>query len=96
MDTGRKLVIGIVVLASVIVAMFLNFGLIEHTIISDSCYYHTHDTNWFFNLFYYFPSFENGHPFPTWFNFILTLAVGVGVGLFAGCKLVGKKPPPAE
>ncbi len=63
-----------------VLAFLLNVLLIESVIIPDICYYHTHDTNFFIDTFYDFPSSEGGHPVPSIINIILSLTVGGIVG----------------
>jgi len=68
-------------IAGVVLAFILNFIVIEKILIPDPCYYHVHGTNKVFDIFYYFPSFEGGHPFPTQFNFIFTIIIGALLGI---------------
>jgi len=59
----------------------LNFFVLENIIIPDPCYYHSHDTNIVFDIFYEMPDWNGDHPFPTIFNFIFTLTIGALLGL---------------
>lgn len=64
-----------------ITALILNFGFLQRILIPDPCYYHTNETTPIFDLFYNLPASEGYHPFPTAFNFFLTAAVGIALGL---------------
>lgn len=57
----------------IIVCILLNYGVIEHLIIPDECYYHMNGTSTVFDLFYSISSASGGHPEPTVFNFLFTL-----------------------
>jgi hypothetical protein len=72
-------------IAGAILALFLNFGVIDRIVVPDPCYYHSHDTNWLFDLFYNITSAEGGHPSPSVFNFIFTITAGAAAGIaFSG------------
>ncbi len=62
-------------------AFVLNFFILEKILIPDPCYYHSHDTNKVFDIFYELTAGEGFHPFPTKFNFIFTLTIGAVSGL---------------
>ena len=64
-----------------ITALILNFVFIERLLIPDPCYYHTNDTNSVFDLFYTISAAEGYHPSPTLFNFLLTVGIGIVLGL---------------
>lgn len=64
----------------------LNYFVLERIIIPDPCYYHSHDTTKFFDLFYELTANEGYHPTPTNLNKILTLTTGVITGLTLGLK----------
>jgi hypothetical protein len=81
-----KIPLWLFVLAGMAFTFFANYTVIDKIIVPDPCYYHTHDTTKLFNLFYTTYSGDNGHPFPTVFNYIFTLAVG-GVASY----LLGKQ-----
>jgi hypothetical protein len=60
--------------------LLLNFGFIEHLLIPDPCYYHSHEPGLVFRIFYDLPASEGYHPLPTWFNLLITM----GLGAYAG------------
>jgi hypothetical protein len=68
----------------------LNYFLLERLIIPDPCYYHSHDTNKVFDLFYELTAQEGYHPTPTKLNLILTLTIGALIGLILGIKQTKK------
>ena len=64
------------------IALALVFNLILYKIlIPDPCYYHDHDTNRVFDIFYELTAGDGYHPFPTKFNFVLTATIGAIFGL---------------
>lgn len=65
----------------IILAYIINFGL-ELIIFPDICYYHSHPTNIFIDLFYDFPSWNGSHPYPSTFNMIITILFGIYIGYF--------------
>jgi hypothetical protein len=65
----------------IITLVFLNYCIIEPILIPDSCAYHAEDTSNLFNLLYKMDSIDGYHPFPTLFNFLLTMTLGVISGL---------------
>ena len=67
-------------ITGVILALLLNLFVIENILIPDPCYYHTHDTNKIFDVFYKLTAEEGYHPFPTKFNFIFTASIGALLG----------------
>lgn len=75
------------VLAGIFSAYMLNF-MLDVFLIPDPCYYHDHDTNIIFDVFYDLPSSEGYHPYPTTFNNIFTLVIGAVSGsIFSIYKL---------
>jgi hypothetical protein len=64
---------------SITIVIILNI-LLNIIIIPDECYYHTHDTNFVFDLFFNTSSATNGHPEPTFFNLIFTIVLGLYIG----------------
>ena len=68
------------ILLYVIIFFFLNF-IAESIFIPDTCYYHMNDGNYFFNLFYDTPSWNGGHPYPSNFNFLFTIFLGIFFGV---------------
>jgi hypothetical protein len=68
-------------LGGTILAFVFNFLILENILIPDPCYYHTHDTNKVFDIFYKVTAGEGFHPFPTKFNFIITATIGAICGL---------------
>jgi ABC-type antimicrobial peptide transport system permease subunit len=80
--TLKQIIIVIIsVLAGIVLAFVFNFLILEKILIPDPCYYHTHDANKVFDLFYELTSAEGYHPFPTKFNFIFTAIIGAVFGL---------------
>ena len=75
------------ILIWLVVMYILNFFILEKIIIPDPCYYHSHDTNKVFDLFYELTAKEGYHPTPTRLNVILTLITGGLAGLILGIKL---------
>ena len=71
---------------SIITVYVLNFFILENIIIPDPCYYHSHETNQIFDLFYDLPAAEGFHPVPTRFNLFLTLITGGLTGMIFGIK----------
>jgi hypothetical protein len=68
-------------LAGTVLAFVFNYLILDKILIPDPCYYHTHDTNKVFDIFYELSSAEGYHPFPTKFNFIFTATLGAIFGL---------------
>ena len=68
-------------LAGTIFAFVFNFFILDKILIPDPCYYHSHDTNKVFDIFYDLNSGEGYHPFPTKFYFIFTATIGAVIGL---------------
>jgi len=68
-------------LSGTVLAFIFNFLVLDKILIPDPCYYHSHDTNFVFDLFYEITSNDGFHPFPTKFNFIFTAIVGASIGL---------------
>ncbi|HRE75560.1 MAG TPA: hypothetical protein PK637_10535 [Flavobacteriales bacterium] len=67
-------------MAGIIFAFVFNYGIIEKILIPNPCYYHTHETNKVFDLFYGLHASEGFHPFPTLLNFTITGALGAVLG----------------
>lgn len=75
--------VGLVGLGGILGAILmglLNFGVFDKLFIPDPCYYHSHDTNWLFDRFYDITSAQGGHPSPSMFNIVVTLATGLLLG----------------
>ena len=70
----------------IITFFVFNYLVLERIIIPDPCYYHSHDTTKFFDLFYEITAGEGYHPTPTNLNKILTLTTGAITGLTFGLK----------
>ena len=68
-------------LGGIVLAFVFNFLILDKILIPDPCYYHTHDTNKVFDIFYELTSGDGYHPFPTKFNFIFTATIGAVLGL---------------
>ena len=77
MSTIRLLMTILLMMIGAVSTFALNFFFLEHLLIPDPCYYHNRDTSLLFDLFYDLASVEGGHPSPTGFNLLLTLAVGL-------------------
>lgn len=78
----------VITILSIIVIAFLNFGVIQSIIIPDPCLYHRKEITPTWELFYYLSAAEGYHPFPTLFNFSLTLIVGIIVGLILSKRIL--------
>ena len=83
-----KQIIAIVLLSCMgaLLTYLFNFFVLERIIIPDPCYYHSHDTNKIFDLFYDLTAKEGFHPTPSNLNTILTLGIGATVGAILGVK----------
>ena len=80
--TAKQIIIVLLsVFAGTVLAFVFNFFILDTILIPDPCYYHSHDTNKVFDIFYDLPSSEGYHPFPTKFNFIFTSTIGAIFGL---------------
>jgi hypothetical protein len=73
------LAIGLILTGAAIMFAF-NYLFLEHILIPDPCYYHNRDTTLLFDLFYDLPGYAGGHPTPTIFNLVFTLATGAILG----------------
>lgn len=78
-------IIGFCILG-LVVTFVLNFFILERLIISDPCYYHSHETNKIFDLYCELTAVEGFHPTPTILNLVLTLTTGIVVGLVLGIR----------
>jgi len=65
-----------------IVAILLNVFLIERLIIPDICYYHSHQTTFYFDIFFSFPPSEGGHPVTSNFSIVLSFLIGGILGFY--------------
>ena len=80
--TAKQIAIVILsALAGMFLAFLFNYLILDKILIPDPCYYHSHDTNKLFDIFYELTASEGYHPFPTKFNFILTATFGAIFGL---------------
>jgi len=77
--------IGFTALGTITFFVF-NFLVLERITIPDPCYYQSHDTTKFFDLFYEMKAGEGYHPTATYLNLILTLTLGSITGLTWGLK----------
>ena len=68
------------VITGSILSLLFNFLLLDSILIPDPCYYHSHDTGWLFDLFYNITTAEGGHPSPSLFNLVFTIATGGAIG----------------
>ena len=62
-------------------ALVFNLAFVQRIIIPDPCHYHTNDTNPVFDIFYNLPASEGYHPFPTAFNILVTILIGIALGI---------------
>lgn len=76
-------------IAGLLVCLFLGLlvsfvfhFLAENITIPDPCAYHSRQTTKSFDLFYKMTSDEGYHPSPTRFNYVLTIALGLVLGVF--------------
>lgn len=69
-----------------LVAFVLHF-MMEGILIPDPCAYHGEKTTQFFDLFYKMTSDEGYHPSPTTFNNVLTIALGLVLGIYINKKI---------
>jgi uncharacterized membrane protein YgaE (UPF0421/DUF939 family) len=76
----KKAIISLSILIGIVLAFVLNLYILENILIPDPCYYHSHNTNAVFDIFYDLPASEGYHPFPTIFNFIFTTVIGAMIG----------------
>lgn len=81
MTIKNKAIVILSALAGTVLAFVFNFLILNKMLIPDPCYYHSHDTNKVFDIFYELTSGEGYHPFPTKFNFIFTATIGAIFGL---------------
>ena len=79
---SKKIVYLFAILFGGISVFLFNVLLIERLIIPDICYYHSHDTNFVFDVFYSFPPAEGGHPITSDFSMILSFAIGGFFGFY--------------
>lgn len=71
-----------------ILALAFNIFVVERILIPDPCYYHSHETNIIFDVFYDLSPDEGYHPFPTMFNFIFTMILGSVAGFIIALKTI--------
>ena len=76
------------ILAGTLITALFNYLFVERLLIPDPCYYHSNPTNWFFDIFYVLKAEEGYHPFPTMYNFIITVMLGAALGLIYGLALI--------
>lgn len=91
MSLKQKIMITTSALAGIIIALLLNFFITEYILIPDPCYYHTHDTTPLFDIFFDLTSSNGYHPFPSLFNFILTIVVGALLGVKISISILKRK-----
>jgi hypothetical protein len=78
MTIKRIAIITLSTIAGLVLTFVFNFIILDSILIPDPCYYHSHETNKVFDIFYELD--EGNHPFPTIFNFIFTLTTGAILG----------------
>jgi hypothetical protein len=91
MQVKKGLFAAVFVIAGSVLAFLFNFLLLDRMLMPDPCYYHSHEAGTVVRLFYEFTSDSGGHPFPTIFNFIFTIAEGGAAGYFLACYLLKRK-----
>lgn len=91
MSIKQLAIITLSTIAGIFLAVIFNFIVLENILIPDPCYYHSHDTNMLFDLFYELTASEGYHPFPTRFNFILTICIGALAGFTLSKRLIRKR-----
>lgn len=91
MKLKRIALISLSALIGMASTFFLNFFWFEGILIPDPCYYHEHDTNFIFDLFYEITASNGDHPFPTIFNLIFTLTIGALIGIAISTYLTKKR-----
>lgn len=79
--TRQILILTLSAFVGIVLAFFFNYFILDKILIPDPCYYHSHDTNKLFDIFYNLPASEGYHPFPTKFNFVFTTIIGAILGL---------------
>lgn len=83
----------LIIIIAIIIAFIINFFLVEKIVISDPCLYHNNPTekmSEILRLFYKITPSEGYHPFPTTFNFVTTLLIGI-FGALIGFKFIKKQ-----
>ncbi|KQC02793.1 hypothetical protein [Pedobacter sp. Hv1] len=78
----RKIGFAFSMLAGGVIAVLLNLTLVQELFTPDPCYYHNRKTNFFFNFFYKLSAENGDHPIPTLFNLLVSLVIGMLVGLW--------------
>ncbi len=91
MTIKRITIISLSILAGVVLTYVFNFFILDKVLIPDPCYYHTHNTNKIFDVFYELTAAEGYHPSPTTFNFILTMTIGAILGLTFSIYILKKR-----
>lgn len=80
--TAKQIVLVILsALAGAVLVFLFNFLFLDKILIPDPCYYHSHDTNMVFDIFYDLPASDGYHPFPSTFNILFTAVLGAIIGL---------------
>jgi uncharacterized membrane protein YgaE (UPF0421/DUF939 family) len=89
--TGNFVLISLSTFIGMVLTFCINFYFLENIIIPDPCYYHSHDTNKIFDIFYEIQGWNGDHPYPTIFNMTLTFAIGAFLGGIISPKLLKRK-----
>jgi hypothetical protein len=81
---------GIIIFVSVLSLYWLNFYILTDFIIGKECNYDSANiqTSKLFDLFYTISSDTGFNPEPSYFNFIITTVVGLGIGIYLSFKLI--------
>lgn len=85
---NKKIFLIVFSIPGIIIIYFLSY-LIELILIPDECFFHQHETNWFIELLYDFPSWNGCHPYPSNFHFLLIIVFGIYLS-YQFCKRVLK------
>jgi len=60
--------------------ILVSFTIIYDLLIPDACFYHMNEMNGLMNLFYSAGGADNGHPTPTFLNFMISAFIGGFIG----------------
>lgn len=83
-----KTIVLLVLSATVMACLAINWFIVYPILIPDPCYYHAHKMNAVMKLLYSISTFDNFHPFPSVFNFGFTIVVGLYIGWKLNSKIL--------
>jgi len=69
----KTILLGLVLTLPWLVVFFLINRFAQSIFLGDECQYHSGETSWVFDLFYDLPAYNGYHPWPSVFNFTLTM-----------------------